>query len=69
MPVLAVDIGGTKLAAALVGDDGAVRRALRAPTDPADPWAALLELCRSVVGADAVDGVGIGCGEIGRAHV
>lgn len=62
MPVLAVDIGGTKLAAAMVGDDGAVRRALRAPTDPVDPWAALLELCRSVVGADAVDGVGIGCG-------
>ena len=62
MAVLAVDIGGTKLAVALVAGDGTVLRSLRAPTDPVDPWTALLALCREVVGADAVDGVGIGCG-------
>lgn len=61
MPVLALDVGGTKLAAALVDDDGAVLRSARCPT-PAEPWpacAALLEQVRA--GAD-VDGVGAGCG-------
>ena len=60
--VLAVDIGGTKLAVALVGADGALLRSLRAPTDPVDPWPGLLALCREVVSGVAVDGVGIGCG-------
>ncbi len=59
--VLALDIGGTKLAAALVSADGVVQRSARAPT-PADPWPvcqALLEQVRD--GAD-VAGVGVGTG-------
>jgi glucokinase len=61
MPVLALDVGGTKLAAALVDDDGAVRRAARVPT-PAQPWPAVQQLLREVRGGERVDGVGAGCG-------
>jgi glucokinase len=61
MPVLALDVGGTKLAAALVDDDGAVRRAARVPT-PADPWPAVRELLEQVHGGEPIDGVGAGCG-------
>lgn len=61
MPVLALDVGGTKLAAALVDDDGAVRRAARVPT-PADPWRAVQQLLDEVRGDALVDGVGAGCG-------
>lgn len=71
--VLAVDIGGTKLAAALVDAEGRVVRAKRAPTpqgtraDAETIWAATSALVSSLVdeGADgdlAVSGVGVGCG-------
>ena len=61
MPVLALDVGGTKLAAALVDDDGTVLRAARATT-PADPWPACRALLDEVAAGAAVDGVGAGCG-------
>ena len=61
MPVLALDVGGTKLAAALVDDDGTVLRAARRPT-PAEPWPACVELLEAVAGNAEVDGVGAGCG-------
>ncbi len=61
MPVLALDVGGTKLAAALVDDDGAVLREARRPT-PGDPWPACVALLEEVAGHDDVDGVGAGCG-------
>lgn len=61
MPVLALDVGGTKLAAALVADDGTVLTAARAAT-PADPWAACLALLEQVAGSADVTGVGAGCG-------
>ncbi|GAA0612805.1 ROK family protein [Sporichthya brevicatena] len=65
---LAVDIGGTKLAAGLVDADGTVRAADRVPT-PRSPdaevlWTALADLVRSVhakAGA-ATAGIGVGCG-------
>lgn len=68
-PVLAVDIGGTKLAAALVGPDGRVSAYERAAT-PAGPeveaediWRALESLLAGVAGrAPEVAGVGAGCG-------
>ncbi|MBG0826249.1 ROK family protein [Planomonospora sp. ID67723] len=64
--VLAVDIGGTKFAAALVGPDGDVRRAERVATPPggdaATLWKALDELVAGVTGGSPVAGVGIGCG-------
>lgn len=61
MPVLALDVGGTKLAAALVDDDGTVLRSARCPT-PAEPWAACLALLEEMAGDASVDGVGAGCG-------
>lgn len=76
--VLAVDIGGTKFAVALVDPDGNVRAARRAATPPGGDaqtlWKALGELIDSLLDgavADGVadrtpggvfDGVGIGCG-------
>lgn len=61
MPVLALDVGGTKLAAALVDDDGALLRVGRCATPP-DPWPACVELLAQVRDGVAVDGVGAGCG-------
>ncbi|GAA4223213.1 ROK family protein [Streptosporangium album] len=76
--MLAVDIGGTKFAVALVDPDGNVRAARRGATPPRGDaqtlWKALGELIDSlldgavadgVAGGTAggvVDGVGIGCG-------
>ena len=67
--VLAVDIGGTKLAAGLVDDDGAVLVSDRTPTTPGasgeDLWdslVALTERVRRRGGSPQVVGVGIGSG-------
>lgn len=70
-PVLAIDIGGTKLAAALVEPDGRIAAYDRAPTpnepgvDGEELWRAL-EALLDKVAADAGDpplaGVGAGCG-------
>jgi glucokinase len=61
VPVLALDVGGTKLAAALVDDEGALVRTARRPT-PADPWPACVALLEQVRGDADVDAVGAGCG-------
>ncbi|GIH91552.1 ROK family protein [Planobispora siamensis] len=65
-PVLAVDIGGTKFAVAVVGPDGVVRTAGRIATPPGGDarilWKTLDELITSVAGDSPVAGVGIGCG-------
>ncbi|MFD5828968.1 ROK family protein [Lentzea sp. NPDC060358] len=58
--VLALDFGGTKIAAALVDADGAVVRSARVPTPAADVWDAVVSLVSSVVGGSEVSGVGIG---------
>jgi glucokinase len=55
--VLAVDVGGTKLAAAPW--DGTLGPAVRSPTG-ADPWSALTDLLDPV--AEGVEGIGVGCG-------
>jgi len=60
--VLAVDVGGTKLAAALVGPDGRVTREARVPTDRADPWPGLARLVDDVRAGVDVEAVGVGCG-------
>ncbi|MEU8124314.1 ROK family protein [Spirillospora sp. NPDC049024] len=69
--MLAVDIGGTKLAAALVEPDGRVTAQDRAPTpnapgvDGEELWRALEALLGSLVGAAGdppLAGVGVGCG-------
>ena len=60
-PVLAVDIGGTKLAAALVEPDGTVHDARRVPTGT-DPTAQLDALLGAVPQGTALAGVGVSCG-------
>jgi glucokinase len=64
--VLAVDIGGTKLAAALVDDAGRVhdRRTLPTPDtgDPEELWAFLASLVGPLLDTGAIDGCGVGCG-------
>ena len=67
MPVvLAVDVGGTKLAVGLVDEEGRVLQSTRRPTPRvADAEVIWRELCSMVdeVAADVdVAGVGIGCG-------
>ena len=62
---LAVDVGGTKLAAGLVGDDGTLLSRAQRPTprgtDPEALLGALLEVVEDVRdGAEAVCGVGCG---------
>ena len=69
---LAIDVGGTKLAAGLVTEDGALHRAGRVPTpattDPEELFAALAGLLDDVLGAGAdaeqLSAVvcGVGCG-------
>ncbi len=67
-PVLALDIGGTKLAAGLVTPDGEVVNAVRAPTPqgvPADAevlWATANELLEQARGSVSIAGIGVGCG-------
>jgi glucokinase len=67
-PVLAVDIGGTKLAAALVTADGAVARRREVPSQPIDAgaadslWQTLLHLVDDVCDGEDPVGVGVGCG-------
>lgn len=64
---LAVDIGGTKIATALVSEKGAVSHRAESPTDPDDPWPSLEALVRSTLDAAAASGLtllgcGAGCG-------
>ncbi len=61
---LAVDIGGTKLAAGVVDDDGRVVVRDRVPTPPRDVWPALERLILRVMAAAPapIVAVGTGCG-------
>ncbi|MFI7704475.1 ROK family protein [Nonomuraea sp. NPDC049480] len=62
--ILAVDVGGTKMAAGLVGHDGTVVRSARVPTpqgaDAHTLWKTLVALIEPL--SEGVDGVGVGCG-------
>jgi len=64
-PLLAIDIGGTKLAVALVGPDGSLlataRRATPVSTDAEEVWSALAALIGELA-VEPVAGVGIGSG-------
>ncbi|GHH35894.1 ROK family protein [Lentzea cavernae] len=57
--VLALDFGGTKIAAALVDPFGAVVRSSRVPTPATDTWDAVVSVISTVVEDSAVAGVGI----------
>jgi glucokinase len=61
--VLAVDIGGTKLAAALVHPDGRLGATVTRPTPAGDAeavWAALASVVTETLGGAGVSGAGIG---------
>ena len=64
--VLALDIGGTKMAAGLVSADGAVSGAIRRPTPPGGTaqqlWDALTGVLDEVSAGSSYDAIGIGCG-------
>src|SRR6187402_1743519 len=57
---LAVDVGGSKLAACLVGPDGTVASHESTATPGSDVWEALEALLLRVAGAQDLIGVGIG---------
>jgi glucokinase len=60
--VLAIDIGGTKLAAALVDEDGSVLRSATRPTPREDVMASLATLIKEVSeGGPEPSAAGIGC--------
>lgn len=62
-PILAVDIGGTKIAAGVVDESGRLLRQSRRPTphvdDPAQVWGAAEQAIADAVGGGRVRGVGI----------
>jgi glucokinase len=62
----ALDVGGTKLEAAVVDDEGTITGRVRAATprtgDPEVLWSAVAGVLLDAVGSTAVDGCGIGCG-------
>ncbi len=64
--VLAVDIGGTKLAAGLVDEEGALVASARTPTpvtdDPEALFAVVMAVVSSVGGNGEVVACGVGCG-------
>lgn len=68
MPVtdcyLAIDVGGTKLGAAIVSDQGEVLVRDRISTPPRDVWPALARLAKRVLAAAPTPprGCGVGCG-------
>jgi glucokinase len=64
--ILAVDVGGTKFAAALIDRDGIIRWQVRAPTPPSagarELWSALEELVAQSRGSGSPVACGVGCG-------
>ena len=58
---LAVDIGGTKMAAGVVSEDGRVPVFDSVPTPQTDPWGSCAALLERVADGREVDGVGIAC--------
>lgn len=66
--VLAIDFGGTKVAAALVASDGSISRRTQVVTRPTETgrgdelWATIDVLVSEVVGDVTPVGVGVGCG-------
>jgi glucokinase len=66
--VLALDIGGTKLAAAMVDPTGQVQRRGQVPTQPTAHgegealWSTLVALIDEVCDGEPPGGVGVGCG-------
>lgn len=61
MTALALDIGGTKMTAAIVGDDGRPGEPLTVPTPDTEVWNACAELLDAVAVGTDIDAIGIAC--------
>src|SRR5436190_23359068 len=64
MTVLALDVGGTKIAAAVIDDHGDVLRHATRPTPCHDPdlaWQAVKEAAEEATDGQELDGVGVAC--------
>ncbi|CAM3923480.1 ROK family protein [Kibdelosporangium persicum] len=64
MTVLALDIGGTKIAAGVIDEHGEVLGHTTRPTplhDLADTWQAVLDAAAEVLGDRAINGIGVAC--------
>ncbi|GAA3859592.1 ROK family protein [Saccharothrix violaceirubra] len=59
--VLALDVGGTKIAGALVDGAGATRRFVRRSTPAVDVWPVVAEVVEETLDGTSVSGVGIAC--------
>jgi glucokinase len=64
MTVLALDVGGTKIAAGVVDDNGEVLRHATRPTPTGDldhVWQAVLDASDEAIDGREIDGVGVAC--------
>ncbi|MGV8871765.1 MAG: ROK family protein [Rhodococcus sp. (in: high G+C Gram-positive bacteria)] len=61
MTALALDIGGTKMTAALVGEDGRPQNPVTVPTPASDVWAACAQLLRDTSTPQGITRVGVAC--------
>ncbi len=61
MTALALDVGGTKITAAVVGEDGRPGEPLTVPTPTAEVWKACSDLLAAVSVGAAIDRIGIAC--------
>jgi glucokinase len=57
--VLAVDVGGTKIAAGIVDDTGQLRQVTSRPTPAEDPFAAVRDAVEEVLADNQVEAVGV----------
>lgn len=64
---LAIDIGGTKLAAGLVGEDGELVRSTAIETPAGNVWNAVVSLLEQLPWQDVAEVCGVGCGGPMRA--
>ncbi|MCJ0978471.1 ROK family protein [Rhodococcus sp. ARC_M12] len=61
MTALALDIGGTKMTAALVGDDGRPQNPVTAPTPESEVWVTCARLLRETADGKVIDRIGVAC--------
>jgi glucokinase len=61
MTALALDIGGTKMTAALVGDDGRPQNPVTVPTPESGVWKACASLLRKMAPGQHIDRIGVAC--------
>ncbi|WP_206489689.1 ROK family protein [Rhodococcus sp. KRD162] len=61
MTALALDIGGSKMTAALVGRDGRPEKPVTVPTPASGVWSACASLLRKIAPGQHIDRIGVAC--------